>query len=67
MIKWIFFDVGNVVKTGENLTSDIRKSTGIEIRWESPMGPIRIVWGYNISPQYDEKSSKFDFSMGSAF
>jgi outer membrane protein insertion porin family len=67
LVGVVFFDVGNVVKTGENLTSGIRKSAGIEIRWESPMGPIRVVWGYNISPQYDEKSSKFDFSMGGAF
>ncbi len=46
---------------------DLRTSVGFGVRWFSPMGPLRLEWGYNLDPQYDENQSKFEFSMGASF
>lgn len=46
---------------------DWRHSVGFGIRWLSPIGPIRIDWGYNLDPQDDEKSSVWDFTFGAQF
>ncbi len=64
----IFFDMGNV--WGEDVGyrfSDVRKSVGLGIRWLSPMGPLRIEWGYNIDAQADEDKSNWNFRMGGQF
>jgi outer membrane protein insertion porin family len=31
------------------------------------MGPISVVWGYNLDPTEDEDQSVFDFSIGGTF
>jgi outer membrane protein insertion porin family len=31
------------------------------------MGPLRVVWGYNLDPLDDEDSSVWDFSVGGVF
>ena len=64
----LFVDAGKVSADGEdwNLES-YNKSVGIEFRWMSPMGPLRLVWGYNLDPEYDEDTSVWDFSIGGAF
>lgn len=63
----MFFDVGNAWDTNEDYFSDFRYSTGAGIRWASPMGPLRLEWGYNLDPRDSEDSSRFDFSMGKFF
>jgi outer membrane protein insertion porin family len=37
------------------------------IRWYSPMGPLRLVYGINLNPEPDENKSVFDFSIGGFF
>ena len=64
----VFFDMGNV--WGEDVGyrfSDVRKSVGLGIRWLSPMGPLRIEWGYNIDAQEDEDKSNWNFRIGGQF
>ena len=64
----VFFDVGNVYTSEKNIEErDLATSVGGGVRWYSPMGPLRIEWGYNLDPQRDEDSSVFEFSMGSSF
>jgi len=31
------------------------------------MGPLKIVWGYNLDPLDDEDNSVWDFSVGGTF
>lgn len=64
----LFFDMGNVwdLRTGFQ-SSDIRKSIGFGLRWLSPLGPLRIEWGYNINRKKDEDSSNFNFQIGGEF
>jgi outer membrane protein insertion porin family len=62
-----FFDTGNAWDEDESFFSSMRYSVGAGIRWQSPMGPLRFEWGYNLKPLVDEKTSVFEFSIGSFF
>ncbi len=64
----IFVDAGKVFADDEDWAIDsINSATGFELRWLSPMGPLRLVWGYNLDPTYDEEQSVWDFSIGGQF
>jgi len=64
----VFFDMGNVYTDAENWSvSDLRYSTGLGFRWLSPMGPLRLEWGYNLAPKEGEKQGVWDFSIGGGF
>ncbi|MBN2705788.1 MAG: outer membrane protein assembly factor BamA [Deltaproteobacteria bacterium] len=63
----LFYDAGKAFDDEESLSFDLRHSVGFGIRWKSPMGPLRIEWGINLSPEDDEKSSVWDFSVGTFF
>lgn len=63
----VFFDAGRAYGKGEALGSDLRYTTGTGIRWISPIGPIRIEWGYNLDKKEGESSSKVEFTFGSFF
>jgi outer membrane protein insertion porin family len=64
-----FFDAGNVYGERDNIDlTDLRKSAGLGIRWQSPLGPIRVEYGYVLDPEEGEgKGGKFEFAMGSSF
>jgi len=66
----IFLDAGQVLNDNESwgdFGNSIKKGTGVEVRWLSPMGPLRLVWGYNLDPKDGEDSSVWDFSVGGIF
>ncbi len=62
----IFFDAGNAYNGGFD-AGDLRKSVGTGIRWYSPMGPLRLEWGFNINPKQGEDTNNWDFSIGTFF
>jgi outer membrane protein insertion porin family len=60
----IFYDGG----AGWNVKFDKwRHAVGMGIRWQSPAGPIRVDWGYNLDPEGNERRAVWDFSMGTQF
>ena len=62
----VFFDAGNVY--GPNYIGPfLRTSAGVGFRWFSPMGPLRVEWGYNLSKHPNERSSAWEFTMGGSF
>ena len=64
----IFADIGNSYFDDDDWDfSNTKKSAGIGFRWLSPMGPLRLEWGYNLDRQDDEESSVWDFSIGGVF
>ena len=66
--KGLFFvDAGRAYGDGETFGSDLRYTAGTGIRWISPMGPIRIEWGYNLKKKTGESASKVEFTFGSFF
>ena len=64
-----FFDAGNVYTENENALTvpGLRTAAGGGIRWYSPMGPIRLEYGYNLDPLEDEPKGQWEFGMGGAF
>ena len=64
----VFFDFGNVYDVDTDWDfSEIKKSVGAGFRWLSPMGPLRLEWGYNLDPNEFEVQSNWDFSLGGSF
>jgi outer membrane protein insertion porin family len=64
----VFFDTGQVY--GENESFDLgnlRESTGVGIRWYSPLGPLRIEYAVKLDPKDGEELGKWEFSMGAQF
>ncbi|PIE58114.1 MAG: outer membrane protein assembly factor BamA [Desulfobulbus propionicus] len=64
----VFTDFGNVyaVDAGWDLDT-YKKSAGVGILWLSPIGPLRLAWGFNLDKQEGEDTSNWGFSMGGAF
>ncbi|SME89622.1 outer membrane protein assembly factor BamA [Desulfovibrio gilichinskyi] len=74
-----FFDIGNSWDDGQDFFSDTKqadgsdltlglyKSIGAGIRWFSPMGPIRVEYGYGLDKLQDSNRHKIEFSMGQFF
>ncbi|MBS3780944.1 MAG: BamA/TamA family outer membrane protein, partial [Desulfovermiculus sp.] len=64
---WVlFFDAGNVWDQNESIDMDLFKSVGAGIRWNSPMGPLRIEYGYPLDDLKDN-DGKFEFTVGQFF
>jgi outer membrane protein insertion porin family len=66
----LFYDRGDVYRTNESI--DLAKqysSAGFELRWNSPMGPIRLAYGFVVEGQDEFKTGdgQFDFSIGAFF
>jgi outer membrane protein assembly complex protein YaeT len=64
-----FLDTGNVYLEARDLAvSDLRWSAGVGLRYRTPIGPIRLDWGYVLDPQPgDPGRSHFHLSIGHAF
>jgi len=62
----VFFDAGNSYDSFKKIGS-LRYTTGAGVRWISPIGPIRIEWGYNLHKKPGERSSRFEFAFGTFF
>ncbi len=64
-----FFDTGNIWSSDEDVKmDDLRESAGGGIRWLSPMGPVRLEYGWILDPKdTDASSGNWEFSMASAF
>ena len=64
----VFFDAGNAWDVGVPYRlDDLRTSVGFGLRWISPVGPLRVEWGYNLRPLPGEKQSSWDFAVGTFF
>jgi len=64
----LFVDAGEAIATEVNWGDPgTAVGTGVEIRWLSPIGPLRLVWGYNPDPLADEPDSVWDFTIGGQF
>jgi len=63
----IFFDYGKGFAEGAKFTTKLRQAAGIEARWLSPFGPLRLAYGFNLDPNPQERKGVFEFSVGSLF
>jgi outer membrane translocation and assembly module TamA len=64
----VFFDVGNVFTDFGTVSSyEIREIAGIGIRYNTPVGPIRLDWGHFLDRRDGEDGSRFYISVGQTF
>jgi len=64
-----FYDTGDVYDNHERIDfSTFKQSAGYGFRWYSPMGPIRLEYGYILNPEPGAPSGgQWEFTMGNAF
>jgi outer membrane protein insertion porin family len=68
-----FTDAGNVFKLASDIRLDeLRLTSGIGFRYRSPIGPLRVDWGFKLSTQLmatggRERSNVLHISLGQAF
>lgn len=63
----LFFDYGKGFDDGEPLSINLRPAAGLEGRWISPFGPLRVAYGINLDPKTGERSGVFEFTIGTLF
>jgi len=64
----VFYDVGQVYNDDQSWgDGSTVNSVGVGLRWLSPLGPLSVVWGFNLNPRNDEDTSVWDFSIGGVF
>ena len=64
----VFVDAGNLLRDARSPgLDDMRYAVGAGLRYNLPIGPIRLDYGVNPSPRQDEAFGAFHFSFGFAF
>ncbi len=67
----IFLDFGNVWGVDYSSAIDdsnkIRSSTGVNINWISPIGPLSFVFSQNLIKANTDKTESFSFNLGTTF
>ncbi len=66
LLGLVFFDAGNVWDKDETIEPDFYKSIGPGIRWNSPMGPLRVEYGYPLD-DLKNNNGQFEFTVGQSF
>ncbi len=61
----LFYDAGNAWNGGYYV-DDLRMTCGAGIRWYSPIGPLRLEYGYVLDRKglNDESTGRFEFTIG---
>ncbi|MDR2244619.1 MAG: outer membrane protein assembly factor BamA [Burkholderiales bacterium] len=64
----VFFDVGQIYQDGRQSDNEsFHYSTGVGVAWNSPIGAIKISYGYPIATKPSDRIQRFQFQMGSVF
>ena len=73
-LQWVWFlDAGNVFQHASDIRLDqLRVSSGVGFRYRSPIGPLRVDWGWKLSTRLllsggRERSNVLHISLGQAF
>ena len=63
-----FVDIGNVYGFTEDFDpTNLHYAAGPGFRWQSPFGPVRVDWGFNLNRRTGERSQTLQFTVGSPF
>ena len=59
----VFYDTGNTWN-GHYRPDDLRHTVGTGIRWQSPIGPLRLEYGYVLDRRDNEGAGRWEFTIG---
>jgi outer membrane protein insertion porin family len=63
-----FFDTGNVwVKVKDMNPGNLKYTAGLGLRYETPVGPLRVDYGFKLNKEPGESVGEVHFSVGQAF
>ena len=63
-----YFDVGNVWATGQQMSfSDLRAAAGVGLSWLSPVGPLKLSFGWPVRKFNDDETQRIQFQIGTGF
>jgi outer membrane protein insertion porin family len=63
-----FLDMGNVwVKANQMDPMKLKYTTGLGLRYSTPVGPLRVDYGYKLNREQGESHGEIHFSIGQAF
>jgi outer membrane protein insertion porin family len=63
-----FLDMGNVwIDTSDLDPTDLKYTTGMGLRYNTPVGPLRVDYGFKLDREPSESRSEFHFSIGHMF
>ena len=63
-----FLDGGNVwLKMNEMSLNDFKFTTGLGLRYSTPVGPVRVDYGHKLQREKGESAGELHFSIGHAF
>jgi outer membrane protein insertion porin family len=63
-----FVDAGNVWRKLEDMDlTDLKYTTGLGLRYTTPVGPFRVDYGHKLKREPGESKSEIHFSIGHAF
>jgi outer membrane protein insertion porin family len=61
----VFFDAGNSFTKDESWGfTDMPMSAGVGIRWYSPLGPLRLEYGFILNPRPEDSTGGVEFQIG---
>lgn len=64
----VFFDAGTLDRNYEEMgAGDVELATGLGIRLNLPIGPVRLEYGFNLTRDPGEPAGAFHFAIGNAF
>lgn len=64
----VFFDIGQIYQDGSQSDNESFKySAGVGLAWNSPIGALKISYGYPINKKPDDMVENFQFQLGSVF
>lgn len=63
----LFMDTGNVWHKMDEMNARLKYSSGIGLRYNTPVGPFRIDYAYKLKREKGESKGEIHFSLGQAF
>jgi outer membrane protein insertion porin family len=61
----VFFDQGQAFGPADNIRlEDLKRSTGLAMQWQSPIGPVRLSWAYPLNADASDDKEILGFAFG---
>ena len=61
----VFFDQGQAFGRTESIAiEDLRRSVGVAMQWQSPIGPVRLSWAFPVNAEPGDRKELLGFAFG---